>query len=140
VSVSRRTVAVMAASPRSTLDELLALADELGEALAALLDVSGIREEDLNPPGSSIMVVGIPWFWEPLTREHQPLVAAAQRLLDLWEELTVRAVAAGAPSRVERFREHRMRAEGFEPPRPLGHEHLKLARQPIAPRPRRGRL
>ena len=29
-----------------------------------------------------------------------------------------------------------MRAEGFEPPRPLGHEHLKLARQPIAPRPR----
>jgi hypothetical protein len=29
-----------------------------------------------------------------------------------------------------------MRAEGFEPPRPLGHEHLKLARLPTPPRPR----
>ena len=31
-----------------------------------------------------------------------------------------------------------VRAEGLEPPRPLGHDHLKVARMPISPRPPNG--
>src|SRR5688572_6725677 len=47
-------------------------------------------------------------------------------------------------SEPERFLDHRpgvhlglaMRRGGFEPPRPLGHKHLKLASLPVPPPPR----
>ncbi|MDQ6807074.1 MAG: hypothetical protein M3065_19420 [Actinomycetota bacterium] len=91
---------------RSTLDELTGLADEIASALSDVLDHSEIYEAIRNTPDSPAFIFGNPFAWRPVSREHQPLIGKARRLLETWEALTSVAVRSVAPSRLEAFRDH----------------------------------
>jgi hypothetical protein len=96
----------MVAEFRSTLDELAALSEDLLSALNAVLDHSEVFGAWTNSDDSVVFVIGNPFEYRPLVREHQPLIARARKLLTTWEALAEAAVRASAPSRLDAFRTH----------------------------------
>src|SRR4051812_14411118 len=85
--------------PRSALDQLLDLTNELRVAVTAVLQSSEIWEAITNEPGSSIMYLGRRHFWRPFPREAQPVIGQTRTLLDVWKDLATRAI--GQPHRTD---------------------------------------
>lgn len=93
--------------PRSTLDELTALAGEVEDALYALLDHSGIQYNDINAGDPSVIVIGWnPLRWAPLERSAQRYVGTAGKLVERWLEFGQLAVRQSASERGGSFTEH----------------------------------
>jgi hypothetical protein len=90
----------------STLDELQDLSGELLAALARVLDRSSIVKYPAEPDSTVAILRATPFHWMELPREAQRDVGKARQLIDKWEELAGRAIAASAPNRRGAFDQH----------------------------------
>jgi hypothetical protein len=93
-------------APEGTLGELFVLCQDVGEAVGRLLDHTTVSYHDINAGYSSVFVLGDnPHRWGELDGKGQHALGQARALADTWGEHVARAIAVGAPERLDSFEE-----------------------------------
>lgn len=87
-------------NPRSGIEIVRSRVQSVNDALAALLELSAVRYEDINAGGGAFFIGWNKWQWQPLPDDAQPLVGAARRAHDELSSFAAMVFRAGAPDRV----------------------------------------